>query len=246
MNFPEELGPVSCGSATSETETEVMYTTIGAFHGGKLNVDDASQLTSVGVQFPSSLSTTTLCALVTSAGHSQLVSADTVFDAERKQSDDSDIKTNSSGATVPTSIPQVQFVTEGLESGGEFVVRCANEEQNVEVTTQGSVEVVEGTVFQGAKLPGSFDLCITNMMSHITSEESQHCIPHTATKTLSPSSSMPSRPSKRSITLDFQEVHPDVQFAPPAVIFQVCVTYFCQIIMTVNNTWLAQRYGISL
>lgn len=216
----EELGPVSCGSATSETETEVMYTTIGAFHGGKLNVDDASQLTSVGVQFPSSLSTTTLCALVTSAGHSQLVSADTVFDGERKQSDDSDIKTNSSGATVPTSIPQVQFVTEGLESGGEFVVRCANEEQNVEVTTQGSVEVVEGTVFQGAKLPGSFDLCITNMMSHITSEESQHCIPHTATKTLSPSSSMPSRPSKRSITLDFQEVHPDVQFAPPAVIFQ--------------------------
>lgn len=224
-----ELGTaVSCGSTTSETETEIMYTTIGPFHAGSLNVEDAAHLTSVGVQLPSSLSATTLCALVTSAGHSLVSpSAEAVFDdTEKKQSDNSGINTiNATRDQAPTPGQQTQFVAEGLGNSAkmdvaEYVVRCtATDEHNtISPSTQGRVEVVEGAVLQGDKL-GSFDLCITSMMSHITSEDSQHCAPHCTTKTLQPSG-MSSGPSERSRTLDFRDVHPDDQFAPPAVIFQ--------------------------
>lgn len=53
-----DLSAVSCGSNTSETEPEVMYTTIGAFNSSNFNLDDTARLPSVG----------TLCTLVTSAG----------------------------------------------------------------------------------------------------------------------------------------------------------------------------------
>ena len=72
----------------------------------------------------------------------------------------------------------------------------------------------------GTKLSGNFDLCITSMMSHITSEAGQDGTGgHPAVKSVVSSG----RSRKRSRTLDFRDVHPEDQFAPPAVIFQVCL-----------------------
>lgn len=223
-----ELGTVSCGSTTSETEPEVMYTTIGAFHAGNFNLDDAARLTSVGVHLPNSLPSTALCALVTSTGH-PLVSPSTelVLEAEKKQSEDVEMKSTITGIQVPIAVQQEQFVTESLENNAkidvtEFVVRSTNDDQDtISQATQGRVDVVGGTGLEGAKLTGGFDLCITSMMSHITSEEGQEGTAHSATKALQPSGS-----GKRSRTLDFRDVHPEDQFAPPAVIFQVCVMVF--------------------
>ena len=92
---------MSCGSNTSETEPEVMYATIGAFHSSNFNLDDAARLSSVG----------TLCTLVTSAGH-PLISppGEVVLETEKKQSDDQ------GEIQVPISIQQEQFVMEGLEN----------------------------------------------------------------------------------------------------------------------------------
>ena len=221
-DMTSDLSAVSCGSNTSETEPEVMYTTIGAFHSSNFNLDDATRLSSVGVHLPS----TTLCALVTSTGH-PLVSPTTevVLETEKKQSDDGEIKTIS-GIQVPITVQQEQFVTEGLESNAkidvsEFVVRSANDEQDSmsQHAAQARAEVMGGTVLEGSKLIGGFDLCITSMMSHITSEAGQDGS-GTTTKTLHSSDSR-----KRSQTLDFRDVHPEDQFAPPAVIFQVCYLY---------------------
>ena len=223
-----ELGTVSCGSTTSEVEAEVMYTTIGPFHAGNFNLEDAARLTSVGVHLPSSLPSTTLCALVTSAGHPLVSpSAELVLDTEKKQPEDGEIKTTSSENQVSVSVQQEQFVTGCLENNTkmdvtEYVVRCAGDEQdNITQSNQGRADVVGGAVLQGGKLGGSFDLCITSMMSHITSEEGQDGAGHSVTKTVQPSITA-SGSSKRSRTLDFRDVHPEDQFAPPAVIFQVC------------------------
>lgn len=214
-----ELSAVSCGSNTSETEPEVMYTTIGAFHSSNFNLDDTARLPSVG----------TLCTLVTSAGH-PLISppGEIVLETEKKQSDDGEIKTTVSGIQVPISIQQEQFVTEGLENNSkldvsEFVVRSTSDDQDTisQHSTQTRTEVVGGTVLEGSKLTGGFDLCITSMMSHITSETGQDGL-GSATKALH-SAVVSSDTGKRSRTLDFRDVHPEDQFAPPAVIFQVHV-----------------------
>ena len=209
-----ELSAVSCGSNTSETEPEVMYTTIGAFHSSNFHLDDAARLSSVG----------TLCTLVTSAGH-PLISppGEIVLETDKKQSDHGEIKTTVSGIQVPISIQQEHFVTEGLENNSkldvsEFVVRSTSDDQDPisQHSTQARTEVVGGTVLEGSKLTGGFDLCITSMMSHITSETGQEGL-GSATKAVVSSDS-----GKRSRTLDFRDVHTDDQFAPPAVIFQVC------------------------
>lgn len=222
-----ELGTVSCGSTTSETEAEVMYTTIGAFHAGNLNLEDATRLTSVGVHLPSSLPSSTLCALVTSTGHSLVSpSAELILDTEKKQSADGEAKASILGNQVPISVHQDQFVTEGVDNNAkmdvtEYVVRCAGDEQDaISHTSQERAEVVGGAVLQGGKLTGGFDVCITSMMNHITSEDGQDSTANSATKGLQPSV-MSSGSSKRSRTLDFRDVHPDDHFAPPAVIFQV-------------------------
>lgn len=222
-----ELGTVSCGSTTSETEAEVMYTTIGAFHAGNLNLEDATRLTSVGVHLPSSLPSNTLCALVTSTGHSLVSpSAELILDTEKKQAADGEAKVSILGNQVPISVHQDQFVTEGLDNNTkmdvtEYVVRCAGDEQDaISHTSQERTEVVGGAVLQGGKLTGGFDVCITSMMNHITSEDGQDSTANSATKGLQPSV-MSSGSSKRSRTLDFRDVHPDDHFAPPAVIFQV-------------------------
>lgn len=207
-----ELSAVSCGSNTSETEPEVMYTTIGAFHSSHFNLDDATRL--------SSLPSTTLCALVTSTGHPLMSPIEVVLETDKKQSDDGDIKTIP-GIQVPITVQQEQFVTEGLENNtkidvSEFVVRSTSDDQDPisqHAAAQARADVVGGTVLEGGKLTGGFDLCITSMMSHITSEA--------ASKTLH-SSVVSSNSRKRSRTLDFRDVHPEDQFAPPAVIFQVC------------------------
>lgn len=216
-----ELSTVSCGSNTSETEPEVMYTTIGAFHSSNFHLDDAARLSSVG----------TLCTLVTSAGHPLISSpGEIVLETDKKQSDDGEIKTTVSGIQVPISIQQEQYVTEGLESNSkldvsEFVVKSASDDQDPisQHSTQTRTEVVGGTVLEGSKLTGGFDLCITSMMSHITSEAGQEGL-GSATKALH-SAVVSSDAGKRSRTLDFRDVHPEDQFAPPAVIFQVC--YVC-------------------
>lgn len=209
-----ELSAVSCGSNTSETEPEVMYTTIGAFHSSHFNLDDATRL--------SSLPSTALCALVTSTGHPLMSPPIEVVleTTDKKQSDDGDIKTIP-GIQVPITVQQEQFVTEGLENNtkidvSEFVVRSTSDDQDPisqHATAHARADVVGGTVLEGGKLTGGFDLCITSMMSHITSEA--------ASKTLH-SSVVSSNSRKRSRTLDFRDVHPEDQFAPPAVIFQVC------------------------
>jgi len=216
-----DLGTVSCGSTISEAEPEVMYTTIGAFHAGNFNLDDAARLTSVGVHLPTSLPSNALCALVTSTGN-PLVSPSTeiVLDTEKKQPEDGEVKNSVSGNQVPVSVQQEQFVTEGLENNvkmdvTEFVVRGAGDDQDtISQTSQERAEVVGGTVLEGAKLTGDFDLCITSMMSHITSEEGRDGAENAKTSVVSSGS------SKRSRTLDFRDVHPEDQFAPPAVIFQ--------------------------
>lgn len=217
-----ELSAVSCGSNTSETEPEVMYTTIGAFHSSNFHLDDAARLSSVG----------TLCTLVTSAGH-PLISppGEIVLETETKQSDDGEIKTTVSGIQIPISIQQEQFATEGLENNSkldvsEFVVRSTGDDQDPisQHSTQANTEVVGGTVLEGSKLTGGFDLCITSMMSHITSETGQEGL-GSATKALH-SAVVSSDSGKRSRTLDFRDVHPEDQFAPPAVIFQVCLSGF--------------------
>ena len=213
-----DLSAVSCGSNTSETEPEVMYTAIGAFHSGNFNLDDAARLSSVG----------TLCTLVTSTGHPLISpSAEIVLETDKKQSDDGEIKTTVSGIQVPVSIQQEQFVTEGLDSStkldvSEFVVRSTSDDQDPisHHSAQARAEVVGGPVLEGGKLTGGFDLCITSMMSHITSETGQDG-PGSATKSLH-SGVVSSDSGKRSRTLDFRDVHPEDQFAPPAVIFQVC------------------------
>lgn len=210
-----DLSVVSCGSNTSETEPEVMYTTIGAFHSSNFNLDDAARLSSVG----------TLCTLVTSTGHPLISpSAEIVLETEKKQSDDGEIKTAVSGIQVPVSIHQEQFVTEGLENNtkldvSEFVVRSTSDDQDPisQHTAQARAEVVGGTVLEGGKVTGGFDLCISSMMSHITGPDG----PGSATKSLHPGV-LSSDSVKRSRTLDFRDVHPEDQFAPPAVIFQVC------------------------
>ena len=211
-----DLSAVSCGSISSETEPEVLYTTIGAFHSNNFSLEDATRLSSVGVHLPSSA----LCALVTSSGH-PLVSPTTevVLETEKKHADDGEIKTIS-GIQVP--VQQEQFVTEGLESTSkidvsEFVGRSTNDDQDSisHHPVQARAEMIGGTVLEGNKLTGGFDLCITSMMSHITSEAGQEGS-GTTTKTLHASAS-----SKRSRSLDFRDVHPEDQFAPPAVIFQV-------------------------
>lgn len=210
-----DLSAVSCGSISSETEPEVLYTTIGAFHSSNFSLEDATRLSSVGVHLPSSA----LCALVTSTGH-PLVSPTTevVLETEKKHADDGEIKTIS-GIQVP--VQQEQFVTEGLESTSkidvsEFVGRSTNDDQDSisHHPVQARAEMIGGTVLEGNKLTGGFDLCITSMMSHITSEAGQEGS-GTTTKTLHASAS-----SKRSRSLDFRDVHPEDQFAPPAVIFQ--------------------------
>jgi len=215
-----ELSAVSCGSNTSETEPEVMYTTIGAFHSSNFHLDDAARLSSVG----------TLCTLVTSAGH-PLISppGEIVLETETKQSDDGEIKTTVSGIQIPISIQQEQFATEGLENNSkldvsEFVVRSTGDDQDPisQHSSQANTEVVGGTVLEGSKLTGGFDLCITSMMSHITSETGQEGL-GSATKALH-SAVVSSDSAKRSRTLDFRDVHPEDQFAPPAVIFQVCLS----------------------
>ena len=206
-----ELSAVSCGSNTSETEPEVMYTTIGAFHSSNFHLDDAARLSSVG----------TLCTLVTSAGH-PLISppGEIVLETEKKQTDDGEIKTIVSGIQIPISIQQEQFVTGGLENNSkldvsEFDMRGTSDDQVPisEHSTQARTEVAGGT---------GFDLCITSMMSHITSETGQEGL-GSATKALHPAV-VSSDSGKRSRTLDFRDVHPEDQFAPPAVIFQVCLS----------------------
>lgn len=196
-----------------------MYTTIGAFHSSNFSLEDATRLSSVGVHLPSS----TLCALVTSTGH-PLVSPTTevVLETEKKHLDDGEIKAIS-GIQVPITVQQEQFVTEGLDSTSkidvsEFVVRSTTDDQDSisQHPVQARAEMIGGTVLEGNKLTGGFDLCITSMMSHITSETGQEGS-GTTTKTLRSNDS-----SKRSQSLDFRDVHPEDQFAPPAVIFQVC------------------------
>lgn len=213
-----DLSVVSCGSNASETEPEVMYTTIGAFHSSNFNLDDAARLSSVG----------TLCTLVTSTGHPLISpSAEIVLETDKKESDDGGIKTAVSGIQVPVSIQQEQFVTESLENNAkldvsEFVVRSTVDQDPIsQHSVQSRTEVVEGTVLEGGKLSGGFDLCITSMMSHITSETGQD-VSGSASKTLH-SGVVSSESAKRSRTLDFRDVHPEDQFAPPAVIFQVCI-----------------------
>ena len=235
-DMPAELGVVSCGSNASETEPEVMYTTIGSFHPSNFNVDDAARLSAVGIHIPPSLQPNTLCALVTSTGNPlstciplstgiPLVSPPTelALETEKKQSEDGDIKEASiSGIQVPISVQQEQFVTEDLENNTkldvtEFVVRSTSDD-TISPAAQGSTEVVG---VDGTKLSGNFDLCITSMMSHITSEAGQDGTgEHSATVKSVVSSG---RSRKRSRTLDFRDVHPEDQFAPPAVIFQVCL-----------------------
>ena len=218
-DIASELSAVSCGSNTSETEAEVMYTTIGAFHSSNFQLDDAARLSSVG----------TLCTLVTSAGH-PLISppGEIVLETEKKQTD-GEIKTIVSGIQIPISIQQEQFVTEGLENNSkldvsEFDVRSTVDDQDPisRHSTQARPEVVGCPVLDGSKLTGGFDLCISSMMSHITSETGQEGL-GSATKALHPTV-VSSDSGKRSRTLDFRDVHPEDQFAPPAVIFQVCLS----------------------
>lgn len=214
-----DLSVVSCGSNASETEPEVMYTAIGAFHSSNFNLDDAARLSSVG----------TLCTLVTSTGHPLISpSAEIVLETDKKESDDGGIKAAVSGIQLPVSIQQEQFVTEGLENTAkldvsEFVVRstCDDQDPISRHSVQSGAEVVGGTVLEGGKLSGGFDLCITSMMSHLTSETGQD-VAGSATKTLH-SGVVSSESAKRLRTLDFRDVHPEDQFAPPAVIFQVCI-----------------------
>lgn len=212
-----DLSAVSCGSISSEAEPEVLYTTIGAFHSSNFSLEDTTRLSSVGVHLPSS----TLCALVTSTGN-PLVSPTTevVLETEKKHSDDGEIKTIS-GIQVPITVQQEQFVTEGLDNNSkidvsEFVVRSTTDDQDSisQHPVQGRAEMIGGAVLEGNKLTGGFDLCISSMMSHITSETGQEGS-GTTTKTLRSNDS-----SKRSQSLDFRDVHPEDQFAPPAVIFQ--------------------------
>ena len=233
-----ELGTVSCVSTTSETEAEVIYTTIGSFHPSNFNLDDATQPLTVGIHIPPSLPSSTLCALVTSTGN-PLVSPSTelVFETEKKQSEDGEMKAAAiSGIQGPISVQQEQFVTEGLGKNAkidvsEFVVRNTSDDQEtISQTSQGKAEVVGGTVLEGAKLSSSFDLCITSMMSHITSEEGGDGTGHSAAKNLQ-SGVVSARSRKRSRTLDFRDVHPEDQFAPPAVIFQVCLSLLLEIVV---------------
>ena len=228
-DMPAELGVVSCGSNASETEPEVMYTTIGSFHPSNFNLDDAARLSAVGIHIPPSLQPNTLCALVTSTGHPlstgiPLVSPSTelALETEKKQSEDGEMKEASiSGIQVPISVQQEQFVTEDLENNTkldvtEFVVRSTSDD-TISAAAQVRTEVVG---VDGTKLSGNFDLCITSMMSHITSEAGQDGTGgHPAVKSVVSSG----RSRKRSRTLDFRDVHPEDQFAPPAVIFQVCL-----------------------
>ena len=102
-------------------------------------------------------------------------------------------------------------------------MRSTNDDQDPisQHSNQTRTEVVGGTVLEGSKLTGGFDLCITSMMSHITSETGQGGL-GSATKALH-SAVVSSDCGKRSRTLDFRDVHPEDQFAPPAVIFQVHV-----------------------
>ncbi|PFX12910.1 GTP-binding protein A [Stylophora pistillata] len=188
-----DLSAVSCGSISSEAEPEVLYTTIGPFHSSNFSLEDATRLSSVGVYLPSS----TLCALVSSTGN-PLVSPtnEVVLETEKKQSDDGEIK-SISGIQVPITVLQEEFVTEGLDS-----------------TFKARAEMVKGTVLEGNRHTGRFDLCISSMMSHITSETDQEGS-GTTTKTSCSNDS-----NKRSQSLDFRDVHPEDQFAPPAVIFQ--------------------------
>ena len=206
-----ELSAVSCGSNTSETEPEVMYTTIGAFHSSNFHLDDAARLSSVG----------TLCTLVTSAGH-PLISppGEIVLETEKKQTDDGEIKTIVSGIQIPISIQQEQFVTEGLENNSKLDVS----EFDMRSTSDDQVPISEHSTQARTEVAGStgFDLCITSMMSHITSETGQEGL-GSATKALHPAV-VSSDSGKRSRTLDFRDVHPEDQFAPPAVIFQVCLS----------------------
>ena len=227
--MPAELGVVSCGSNASETEPEVMYTTIGSFHPSNFNLDDAARLSAVGIHIPPSLQPNTLCALVTSTGNPlstgiPLVSPSTelALETEKKQSEDGEMKEASiSGIQVPISVQQEQFVTEDLENNTkldvtEFVVRSTSDD-TISPAAQVRTEVVG---VDGTKLSGNFDLCITSMMSHITSEAGQDGTGgHAAVKSVVSSG----RSRKRSRTLDFRDVHPEDQFAPPAVIFQVCL-----------------------
>ncbi|XP_073255988.1 uncharacterized protein [Porites lutea] len=219
-DMPVELSVVSCGSNASETEPEVMYTTISSFHPSNFNLDDAARLSAVGIHIPPSLQPNTLCALVTSTGN-PLVSPSTelALETEKKQSEDGEMKEASiSGIQVPISVQQQQFVTEDLENNTkldvtEFVVRSTSDD-TISPAAQVRTEVV---VVDGTKLSGNFDLCITSMMSHITSEAGQDGTGgHAAVKSVVSSS----RSRKRSKTLDFRDVHPENQFAPPAVIFQ--------------------------
>ena len=228
-----ELSAVSCGSNTSETEPEVMYTAIGAFHSSNFHLDDAARLSSVG----------TLCTLVTSAGHPLIPPpGEIVLETETKQSDDGEIKTTVSGIQIPISIQQEPFATDGLENNSkldvsEFVVRSTGDDQDPisQHSTQTRTEVGE-TVLEGSKLTGGFDLCITSMMSHITSETGQEGL-GSATKVLHPAV-VSSDSGKRSRTLDFRDVHPEDQFAPPAVIFQVCL---CAAYCTASPTYCPLR-----
>ena len=211
-----ELCVVSGGSATSETDPEVTYTTIGSFHTSDFNLDDTSRLTSVGVQLPAS--TTTLCALVTSSGDSLTSpSVEGGLDTGRKHLEGKSSTVRK--VEVPCVLQREGFVSETMDDSSkldvaEFVVR-SNDKDVVSHGAHATTDSVDAAVLDGAaKLVGGFDLCITSMMSHISSSE--------ATAVASASTVAAPTGRKQSTALDFRDVHPEDQFAPPALIFQVC------------------------